>query len=178
MENSSDLQLRRESEVYHHEFSNNSAWDLVTTTSWGSHGTDELNVFYFLEDLVLDSIEPASVVHPLSEKFEGRLRAICILFGHVQIINIYDHFLTVWYHFSFCSSHHFSLNHILCFYWARLRWKDDVGDFPVTLVKFSQNLVDKHSFSCSCNSNAQRMQFAGNTGLYDIFGPGGVNSWY
>lgn len=135
MEYSPNLCLGREGKVDHREFGLNSARDLVSASSWWAHRSDELNVLYLLEDFVLGAIEPAAVVHPLSEKFERRLREIGILFGHIQIVNVNDHFFSIRHHFSLGPPYHFAFDHILSFLGASLTGVDDIVDFPVAFVE-------------------------------------------
>lgn len=73
VEDPANLSLRREHEVDHGKLSLDATRDLVSTSSGRTHGSDELDVFNFFEDLVLSTVEPPPVVHPLAQKFERGL---------------------------------------------------------------------------------------------------------
>ena len=73
VENTADLGLRREHEVNHREFGLHPSRYLVSASSGGTHRSYELDVLYFLEDLVLGPVEPPSVVHPLPQQLERGL---------------------------------------------------------------------------------------------------------
>lgn len=105
------------------------------------------------------SVEPTLVVHPLPDKLEWWLRSECVLFGHVQIIHINDHFLSVWHHLGFCSLYELTLDRLLCFERTGLAAEDNVHGFPDRLVQLRQNLIDQHCLTCSCNTNAQSVNF-------------------
>lgn len=68
MKNPSNLTLRRESKVNHNKLCLYSSWYLITSSTWWTHWCYVLYVLNLFEDLVLGTVEPASVVHPLTEE--------------------------------------------------------------------------------------------------------------
>lgn len=177
MEDPPDLGLWRESEIDHDEFSLNTTWDFVTSSSRWTHWWDKLNVFYFFENFILDSIEPSSVIHPLSEKFQGRLRSVSVFFGHVEVINVDDHFFAVRNHLGFGSSGHFTFNHVLSLFAWCLRREDDVGDFPGILIQLWENLVNENCFTCASDTDTESMNFVIDTVLENVFGSLWIDGW-
>lgn len=177
MEDSSHLRFWGECEIDHEEFGLDSSWDFITTSSWWTHWWDELYILNFLENLVLHSVKPSSVVHPLSQQFQRRLRAVSVLLGHVEVIHVNDHLLSIWNHLCLGSSGHFTFNHLLGFSTWGLGWENDACRFPWVFVKLWQNLVDQHGFTRTGYTNAQSMKLVVHTILQYIFGSLRVNSW-
>lgn len=67
MKDPPDLTLRREGKVDHYEFGLDPPGDLVTTATWWTHRGNVLYILDLLKDLVLGSIKPSSIVHPLPQ---------------------------------------------------------------------------------------------------------------
>ena len=159
MENSSYLGFRGESKVYHNKLGLNTTRNLITTSPRWAHWWYELNVFNLLKDLVLDPIEPSSVIHPLPKEFQRRLWSISVFFGHVKVIDVDNHFFTIRNHFSFSSSSHFSFDHVLCFFAGCLWGENNVGDFPRVLIELRKNLVDEDCFTSTSDTDTESMNF-------------------
>ena len=176
VENPANLYFWWESKVYHSKLSLYSPRNLVPTSTWWTHRCNKLNVFNFLEDLVLRTIEPTSIVHPLSEQFERRLWKVGVFFGHVQIIDEDDHLFTIRNHLGLGPANHLSFNHFLCFGGTGLTGVYYIVDLPITFVEFTQDLVDEHSLTSPSNSHTQSMYSVSHTTLQNIFGSGRVNS--
>ena len=60
--------------------------DSIPASSWGTHGTHELDVDQGLESVVR-SLIPTPVVHPLPQHLNRRLGAVDLELGHVQIVH-------------------------------------------------------------------------------------------
>jgi hypothetical protein len=131
----SDLIFGWESEINHNKLRLNSSWNLISTSTWWTHRSYKLNILNFFKDLILGSIEPSSIIHPLSHQLKRRLGSISIFFRHVQIVDINYHFFAIWDHLCLCPSCHFTLYHFLSFYGTSLTWKYDVCNLPRILVQ-------------------------------------------
>lgn len=57
----------------------------ASSTRW-PHRSNKLDVDELAECILL-AVVPSSVVHPLSKDFDGRLSAIRLLGGHVQVVH-------------------------------------------------------------------------------------------
>lgn len=108
LENSLKLFVIWEGEVETEELRLQSLTDFCATTSWRSHGTHELNIQNVFEKFLLLGVEPALIVHPLSDQFYGRLSSKGVLSRHVKIINEKHSSFSTWHHF-----HEF--NYYFCF---------------------------------------------------------------
>lgn len=178
MENSSHLRFWGECEVYHEEFCLDSSWNFITTSSWWTHGWDELYILNFLEYFILHSVKPSSIVHPLSQQLQWRLRAISVLLWHVKIIHVNDHLLSIWNHLCFGSSGHFALNHFLSFSTWGLWWENNACGFPRVFIQLWQDLIDQHCFTCTCHTDTQCMELVVNTILQNVLSSLWVNGWH
>lgn len=67
--------------------------DGVAAAHWRQHGRHKVNSLEIPQFLCIEII-PSSVVHPLSQQLDRRLRSKYLLLGHVQVINE-DHNLSL-----------------------------------------------------------------------------------
>lgn len=78
-------------EGYHIEVTQESGSHKGLASSWGTHGCDNHSINECSEGmLVIFPFIPASLIHKLSQYFNGRLGTIVLLLWHVQVIHKYD----------------------------------------------------------------------------------------
>ena len=63
----------------------------VSTAPWWAHGAHEVDVSEVSEFSDGFTVVPPLEVHPLSNEFDGRLCAVHLQCGHVEVINKEDH---------------------------------------------------------------------------------------
>mmetsp|Transcript_43578 Transcript_43578/g.42079 ORF Transcript_43578/g.42079 Transcript_43578/m.42079 type:complete len:230 (+) Transcript_43578:847-1536(+) len=65
-----------------------SGGDVISASSWGAHGRDELDGLDVSELPLLGvDVVPPAVVHPLPQELDRRLSPVDFLLGHVQIVH-------------------------------------------------------------------------------------------
>lgn len=71
------------------ELGHDSVGDDATTSTWLTHGSQDLHVLHQVADNLL-SVVPEAVVDPLTEQLERWLRSIAVFSWHVEVINEAD----------------------------------------------------------------------------------------
>ena len=79
-------------DVEHVEVAQVAHGDVVSAAGRGQHRADEGDVLQLLELLGLQVV-PAAVVHPLAQEFDGGLRALFLLRGHIEVVDEDDDLL-------------------------------------------------------------------------------------
>jgi len=83
LKDSLHLFIGGESKVDQSEFRLDSLGNLSSTSSWGSHGCQKLDINQVLEKVSGGSVKPSSIIHPLSDQFQRRLTSKGIFSGHI-----------------------------------------------------------------------------------------------